>query len=143
MTFFIRTAETGDADSIAELSVTLGYLTGENAVQNRLGSLLDSDDHCVFVAVNYGQIIGWIHAFSTLRITSDSFVEIGGLLVGEDHQRKGFGEALVDRISQWTKEKGIENLRVRSNTMREGSHEFYEKLGFEEVKEQKIFVSRI
>ena len=85
------------------------------------------------------KIVGWIHGFYSLRIESDFFVEIGGLVVDENFRKNGIGKKLVDKVMEWSKLKNCEKVRVRCNVIRKESHKFYENIGFEINKEQKIF----
>jgi GNAT superfamily N-acetyltransferase len=87
--------------------------------------------------------IGWIHAFKTLRIESKPFIEIGGLVVDENYRGKGVGKLLINAIKNWSEQEEISTIRVRCHTKRKEAHLFYNKLGFSESKEQKIFEIRI
>ena len=128
-----------DADAITTLSKQLGYLLrSEETVQN-IREVLADKDHAAFVACMDNQVVGWIHVLRAIRIESKPFIEIGGLVVDENHRKLGIGKLLVNKAKEWTKEKHIDKLRVRCNRKRAESHEFYYALGFIEMKEQKVF----
>jgi N-acetylglutamate synthase-like GNAT family acetyltransferase len=135
----IRNAEIKDAASIAELSNQLGYEADSASIEKRLSEMLGRTDNCVLVATENTHTIGWIHGFYTLRVESDSFVEIGGLVVDEKNRHKGIGKLLVAAIIHWTESINCSHIRVRSSNKRIESHKFYEKIGFIHIKEQKIF----
>lgn len=78
MKISLRIAEFDDSESIAELSTQLGYGKYALETKGRLKTILNNTDHCVFVAISEGKIIGWIHGFYSFRIESDFFIEIGG-----------------------------------------------------------------
>lgn len=139
MNFSIRTAETSDSAAIAELSGQLGYASNKEETQNRLSEILKTNDHCVFVATDHEKVIGWIHGFYALRVESSPFVEIGGLVVDQHYQKRGVGKTLLEKVYEWAKSKECDKLRVRCNELRKESHIFYEHLGFELNKVQKIF----
>lgn len=139
MEILIRKAKIKDAVPISKLSNELGYMADISSTKNRLETILQLNDHKVFTAFVNGSIIGWIHGFYTLRIESDAFIEIGGLVVGEKYRRKGIGQLLVDSVMNWAKSKDCKKVRVRCNTLRTDSHTFYEQIGFTLNKEQKIF----
>ena len=139
MKISLRIAEFDDSESIAELSTQLGYGKYAPGTKGRLKTILNNTDHCVFVAISEGQIIGWIHGFYSFRIESDFFIEIGGLVVDKNFRNKRVGARLVDKVTEWAKTKSCKKIRVRCNVIREESHLFYEKIGFETNKEQKIF----
>ena len=142
MQIFIREVSENDVVPITRLSNQLGYpLSVADTLQNLRS--MKGPDEIVFAALAGDEIVGWIHAFRTVRLESGTSVEIGGLVVDEDHNRKGIGRALVQKISEWCAAKGIGSLRVRCNTKRADAHEFYRALGFTESKQQKVFVTTL
>ena len=139
MEIIIRDAEIKDSESITELSNQLGYETLHTDIQNRLKKIFENPDNCVFVATKNKKVIGWIHGFYSMRVESDFFVEIGGLVVNENFRKNGIGKKLVNKVIEWTESKKCSKVRVRCNVVRKESHRFYENIGFEMHKEQKIF----
>ena len=139
MEITIRDAEINDSESITELSNQLGYQALNTDIQNRLKKLLESPDNCVYVATESRKVVGWIHGFYSMRVESDFFVEIGGLVVNENFRKNGIGKKLVGKVIEWTELKNCSTVRVRCNVIRKESHKFYENIGFEINKEQKIF----
>lgn len=108
-------------------------------MRDRLTEILKNADHCVYVVTDNENIMGWIHGCYSLRVESDPFVEIGGLVVDENYRKQGLGKMLVEKIKEWSKSKETLQIRVRCNTLRKASHAFYNSIGFIEKKEQKIF----
>ena len=139
MKFFVREADFKDVNDIARLSNQLGYAITALATLQNLEAINNHPYEAVFVAVNEGKCVGWIHVFHTTRLESGSFCEIGGLVVDDQYRRSGIGKLLVDHIKPWCVNKGTSSLRVRSNIKRKEAHEFYSRLGFNESKQQKIF----
>lgn len=135
----IRTAEINDAGSIAILTTHMGYEKGIINTRERIESILKNEDNCFFVALQNDEIVAWIHAFYTMRIESDFFVEIGGLVVDERYRRRGIASLLVDQVLLWARYKKNDRVRIRTNTIRKEAHAFYRYLGFRETKEQKVF----
>jgi GNAT superfamily N-acetyltransferase len=135
----IRMAKMEDAEVIASLSNQLGYVTNQEEITKRLQSILGHSENVVYVATYLGKVVGWIHGFYSLRVESDPFVEIGGLVVDEAHWKMGFGKMLILRIVEWAEHFDCKKIRVRSNITRVESHEFYLRIGFTLSKEQKIF----
>lgn len=131
--------ELADAESIRELSWQLGYnLSAEESI-NRIQEVMTTKDHCAFVGIVESKIIGWIHAFKSVLLESNSFIEIGGLVVDENFRSKGIGKKLVEKVKGWSAEKGIPEIRVRSHVNRKDAHKFYLNNGFHEIKKQKVF----
>jgi N-acetylglutamate synthase-like GNAT family acetyltransferase len=139
MKISIRNAEIKDSESIAELSCQLGYKSENIAIQKRLTEILANNDDCVLVALENEKIVGWIHGFYSRRVESESFIEIGGLVVDTNYRKNGIAKRLVDELNKWAYAKECRKIRVRCNVTRKEAHIFYMKIGFELNKEQKIF----
>jgi predicted N-acetyltransferase YhbS len=139
MNIFIRAAQIKDSNFITKLSDELGYKTTNDKTIKRLSEILTSKNDCVFVAYDEDMAVGWIHGFYSLRVESDSFVEIGGLVVDKNYRKNGIGKMLIGEVLKWTHLKNIIKIRVRSNTIRTETHKFYRNFGFKEIKDQKIF----
>lgn len=132
----LRTATLTDATAINAVSVHLGYAPlSDTAARAQLDALITSDDHSVFVAEIENTVVGWIHLFRAHRLASPAFHEIGGLVVDPTHRRQGIGQALVRHACATTPG----TVRVRCRDDREGTHRFYESLGFTATKSQRVF----
>ncbi|MEM9998584.1 MAG: GNAT family N-acetyltransferase [Bacteroidota bacterium] len=135
----IRRATLLDARALADLSGELGYPSSEADLRARLEPLLRAEDNAVFVAIDASsRILGWIHVFVAHRVESDSFAEIGGLVVRETDRRRGIGQRLVVRAEAWAATRNVGKLRVRSRTERDGALAFYAGLGFAAAKQQAV-----
>jgi GNAT superfamily N-acetyltransferase len=135
----VRQMTDNDAPAVQKLSEQLGYVLSISEIKNNIRETISSKDHIAFVALHDRKIVGWIHAFKALFLGSISFIEIGGLVVDENCRSKGIGKKLIDRIKEWSLEKGINQVRVRSQVKRKEAHQFYLNNGFVEIKEQKVF----
>ena len=143
MEIIIRNAKIKDSELITELSNQLGYEAVNAEIQNRLKKILEHPENCIYVATQNEKVVGWIHGFYSMRVESDFFVEIGGLVVSDNFRKNGIGKKLVDKVIEWAELKNCRKVRVRCNVIRTESHKFYEKIGFEINKEQKIFNKRL
>ncbi|HLT45938.1 MAG TPA: GNAT family N-acetyltransferase [Rubricoccaceae bacterium] len=140
----VRRAEPGDLDALAALAGQLGYPSTPDEASSRLRLLTAHPDlHAVYVAEVGDAVAGWVHVFVGARLESDPFAEIGGLVVDERHRGAGVGEALVREAERWARGRGMAQLRVRSNVVRKRAHRFYEREGFERLKEQVVFQKRL
>jgi GNAT superfamily N-acetyltransferase len=135
----IREATTSDASALNELSRQLGYPMTEEQTGKNLEAILASDNEKVFIAADNDKVVAWIHVFHSIRLESGSFSELGGLVVDEGYRNKGIGKKLVNRTIEWSRERDIPILRLRSNTIRKDAHRLYLRIGFKEIKEQKVF----
>jgi GNAT superfamily N-acetyltransferase len=125
---------------LARLSAQLGYPVSEDAMRVRLRRLLASAYDTIFVAESpEGRLLGWIHGFLSQLLESDYRVEIGGLVVDQQYQRKGVGRDLVRHVEKWAAESGATEASVRCRTTRPETHHFYESLGYGRAKTQIVF----
>ncbi len=131
----VRPAKHADANGINLLVRYLDYppLNAVDIAQN-LQRLLDSNTDHVMVAECDKRIVGWIHAFTALRLASTGFWEIGGLVVDPTYRRSGIGRALVTHLLQTYPG----SWRVRCNEVRDEALSFYSALGFDLVKTQHV-----
>lgn len=139
----IRNAVPEDVQSLTELSNQLGYATNSAQTKNRLQEILANQENCLYVGITNGKLVGWIHGFYALRLESDSFVEIGGLVVEENYRNQGVGKELVNAVRQWSESKNCGRIRVRCNSIRKESAIFYAKIGFSLTKEQQVYTQKI
>ncbi|MBO6515286.1 MAG: GNAT family N-acetyltransferase [Bacteroidia bacterium] len=133
----IRPIEPGDTGAITVLSKELGYELQIGKVASHIEAILASDHHYAFVATRNSRVVGFIHAFETLRLISSPFVEIGSIVIRESERGLGLGRLLVHYVEE-TVAKG-NHVRVRCNTKRERAHGFYRSLGYTENKVQTVF----
>ncbi|MGM0837995.1 MAG: GNAT family N-acetyltransferase [Bacillota bacterium] len=140
----IRNARMADSKEIARLSFQLGYEVSESHVEKQLEKLLQWEDHQVYVIEeSETEIAGWVHVHGRHVIESHSYAEIGGLIVNNKHRRKGVGETLMRNCEEWARNKGYQEVRLRSGGQRKEAHEFYRKIGYQNVKWQEVFSLRI
>ncbi len=136
----IRTATPDDAGSLAELSGTLGYPVSSEAMRLRLERLLNEETEIVIVAEQpAGTVVGWLHGSEQELLESGTRCEILGLVVDEVHRRQGTGRALVAAVEAWARQRGLQQVAVRSNIARTESHGFYEHLGYIRTKTQHAY----
>ncbi|HET7003140.1 MAG TPA: GNAT family N-acetyltransferase [Puia sp.] len=141
--FDVRLAEMDDAHVIAELSTQWGYQSTHEKIKYLLNGILQNKDHAIFVLSHDNQIIGWIHGIYSLRVESDPFVEIGGLVVDEDFRRHGSGKFLIKKMIEWSLARNCHLVRVRCNIIRREANAFYSAIGFNEIKQQKVYDMKI
>jgi len=135
----IRGATRNDAPKLAEMATQLGYPTSERQARTRLEALLESQRDAVLAAcLADGSMLGWIHVFLALRIESQMFAELGGLVVREEHRGLGIGTLLACAAESWAAERGAVKLRVRCRSNRVDALAFYERRGFVKTKDQSV-----
>jgi N-acetylglutamate synthase-like GNAT family acetyltransferase len=136
----VRRATVADAAAIASLSAELGYPVEPGHIQTRLRVLLEATDQAVLVATDADHaVVGWIHGAEHLLLEVGSRCEILGLVVSSGHRRSGIGHRLLTAVEAWAHNRGLPEVSVRSNVLRESSHPFYEKHGYRRVKTQHAY----
>lgn len=137
----VRPASAGDAGRLAELSGQLGYPVSGDTMARRLGRLVEREDNLVLVAelLPEGKVVGWVHGAEQDLLESGSRCEILGLVVDQECRGRGIGRRLVDALEGWAASRGLEQITVRSNVARTGSHPFYERLGYARTKTQHAY----
>lgn len=140
----IRPAVIDDSKRIAELSGVLGYPVTQEAVEQRLGRLLNQPSQLVLVAeLAPGLVVGWLHAAEQELLESGQRCEILGLVVEASRRRTGAGKKLVEAAERWARGRGLDQMTVRSNVARTESHPFYERLGYVRNKTQHAYGKRL
>ncbi|MBE1160857.1 GNAT family N-acetyltransferase [Dyella acidiphila] len=136
----VRAACADDAVEIARLATDLGYPVSPVVMLDRLRGLLPRPDHHISVVDAGGILRGWIAVEHRRTLESGERVEIVGLVVDAACRGGGIGRMLVADAEQWARRLGFEAVSVRSNIVREGSHPFYERLGYVRRKTQHFYV---
>jgi GNAT superfamily N-acetyltransferase len=134
---YIRHLQQTDGAAIAALSIQLGYRVKEDVLQQQIDAIIAHPEHQVFVAMKANEIVGYIHGFKGLRLTTEPFFEIGALVVAEQERQIGIGKMLVEHVER--NALRCSKVRVRCNRLRIGAHQFYQNLSYLERKEQKVF----
>jgi GNAT superfamily N-acetyltransferase len=135
----MRRATLDDVAALVELNDQLGYPTSEGELRGRLEPILQSAEDAVFVAVDGGEPIGWIHVAVERGLEASHVAGLRGLVVDEAHRSGGVGRALLGAAEAWAREHGCEVVTVRSRVARERAHRFYEREGYVRVKTSHVF----
>jgi len=134
----IRAASIHDAEGISDLLHQLGYARSVADIAHHLAAL--DDKAVVLVAAGAdGKTVGCLQALIDNRLAEGQRGEIVSLVVAAKVRGQGVGTALVAAAAQWLQDRGIGRLRVRCNAVRDRAHQFYERLGFQLTKTQKVF----
>jgi GNAT superfamily N-acetyltransferase len=139
----VRLAVASDAPALAGLCTQLGYPSAPEQIGARLEAILPRPEDAVFVAEADGRAAGWIHVFVCRMLEAEPFLEVGGLVVDEARRGSGIGRALMAAGEKWSLERGVLEVRLRSNVIRAEAHRFYESLGYANVKSQFTFYKRL
>lgn len=95
--------------------------------------------HAGLVFEKDGRILG----YASMRLVSDNDmkhrigvkqIQLQTLCVDKTIRGQGIGQALVDAVKQWAKERGANRLKVVAYAKNSSAREFYKKQGFQELE---------
>jgi GNAT superfamily N-acetyltransferase len=136
----VRPAAERDFTAIARLAGELGYPSTPEQIHERFAAFGGNLHQATFVAELNGEaVIGWIHLSEERSLVSEPRAEITGLVVESTFRGCGAGSLLVRRGEEWAGQRGFGVVGVRSNVIRERTHQFYARLGYAETKTQRVF----
>jgi len=140
MNYAIRTAEADDAAVLVPLYAELGYPSSADEMAARLARVLRDENHRVLVAGDKaGVVIGCVHIGRLMSLDADLSGQILGLVVAEKARRFGVGRALMAAAEDWARDKQCVKVILRSSVRRTEAHEFYERIGYRNLKTQYAF----
>ncbi|GEM_PF-99195 len=135
----IRPAQRKDAERIAILCEQLGYTATPPQVQERLAHIQHNEAHIVYVAVINDFVVGLAHAHACDLVIEPKQAILFGLVVDEDYRHNGMGQLLMQHIEQWASSVGCQQVVIRSNIKRKQAHDFYQKIGYANIKQSLTF----
>lgn len=97
---------------------------------------IGNDDRKAFVAVEGSVIIGYISILIQEQAVYWKVKKVGhisGLMVHQDHRRKGIGRKLLQAAIGYFKAKGIRQYTLFTSVNNKSGIEFYEKCGLEKL----------
>jgi ribosomal protein S18 acetylase RimI-like enzyme len=101
-------------------------------------SVIKSDKGDIFVAVENGEIIGFIHLEEEKTppyhsVVQHSFAAIVDLFVKPGHRRKGIGNLLLDQAKKWASERTLDYIELYVLDNNAPGIRFYEQENFRTV----------
>ncbi|MDJ0534128.1 MAG: GNAT family N-acetyltransferase [Xenococcaceae cyanobacterium MO_207.B15] len=63
---------------------------------------------------------------------------MGGLIVDENFRRNGIDRLLIQKAQIWAQQQECDFIQVRSQTIRQQAHVFYQNIGYELCKTQLV-----
>jgi GNAT superfamily N-acetyltransferase len=133
MSVQLRKIVSEDAKRLAVLLGHLGYPTGESAVRERLRGWQDDPASHLLGAEADGVLIGVAALHTMPMLEMDGRLgRLLALVVDEDHRGRGVGELLVTAAEQLARDAGCGRMEITSSRRRTRTHEFYQRLGYED-----------
>ena len=97
--------------------------------------MLANEDVDIFVAEHEGALVGMVICFidetsQAPFVVPRRFVHIDDMVVDESFRHRGVGQALLERVHQWTQEKGLAEVELVVWEFNTAARSLYEKLGY-------------
>jgi ribosomal protein S18 acetylase RimI-like enzyme len=139
-----RPMRDADAERVAALAGELGYPSTPSEILRRKAVLDRETRHGLFVAeTTAGEVAGWIIVSEMCSLELDPHAEVKGLVVAEAARGRGIGRELMRVAEGWASARGLREVVLRSNVVRDRTHAFYRGIGYEEQKRQVKFRKRL
>ncbi|MGI4850487.1 MAG: GNAT family N-acetyltransferase [Janthinobacterium lividum] len=129
----LRNAVVDDISEILPLLDQLGYPVTENILKTRFNRFKKCSDNDVVVAIIDNLIVGFIAWSTTPLFVLDKIrFHIEALVVNENYRSKGIGKKLIQFVEEIAHKSGPNIVDLKSSVKRakDGSHEFYRKIGY-------------
>lgn len=140
----IRRATESDYPMVAALSAEVGelhhkelphILTPAAISEKTFSELLANSDCEVVIGVNEGETVGFlicrvIEQPETDYLYPQRSLYIQEMAVSRAHQRKGYGEALMNYAVEAAKQHGISQMTLHVWAFNQGAVAFYEHMGY-------------
>lgn len=124
-------------DCLTGLMSELGYAHTEESISTNIKEVQLRGGE-IFVADIDGKIGGCVCAILDARLAAGVWGEIVSLVVAQKYRDTGLGKGLVVHAETWLGLK-VDKIRVRANALRLDAHEFYQSIGYQKTKTQKLF----
>lgn len=138
--YFCREICESDLASIPDLAAELGYKVTIAEIKEVFWGLLNDEVNKIFVAETQDQTLtGWVHVSLYTTLITKKAAIILGMVVSKDYRRKGIGRILMKKAELWAQSKDCVEIRLYSNITRVEAHEFYNRLGYENIATSSLF----
>ena len=155
MDFFIRKASMNDYDRINELfwqSDQYHYenepyiyekTTGGNRSKEYIETLLNGEENLFIVLEQEGEIIGFLYAYGETKGNlpihkKRKFLVIDNIVIDESHQRRGYGEKLLDYVIEFAKTRKYNDIVLNVFSFNEKAIKLYAKKEFKILTQEMI-----
>ncbi|MBS0935681.1 GNAT family N-acetyltransferase [Lactiplantibacillus plantarum] len=121
----------------------LGYDFPMDLTKDKLTKLLKDPSHHFFKGFEdetSHKILGYVHAEVYETIYFNTMFNVLALAVSKENEKQGIGEKLMKALEEEARNRRYEAIRLNSGMTREGAHKFYEKIGYNNNKNQKRFI---
>jgi len=140
----IRNLKIQDAEKLQVINKEqLGYDFPIDLTKSQLTKLLNDSKHHFFLGFeddNSKKILGYVHAEVYESIYSRPLFNVLALAVSKESEKQGIGKKLMHALENEARNRQYEAIRLNSGMIRKEAHKFYEKIGYDNNKNQKRFI---
>ncbi|WP_200332029.1 GNAT family N-acetyltransferase [Leucobacter sp. L43] len=127
----VRQLQIEDSAALVPLLDQLGYPSTEEAIRQRVASLLSDSRVGCWIAEGDVRTVGLLVGDLSRRIERDGFVaRLSALVVDKRARGQGIARRLVSVFEDWAREHGAAQASLSSRMNREDAHAVYRKLGW-------------
>ena len=152
----VRRATISDLDTVIELRIALlreyddhpiyGRLHPEAEVRARpvFTQQIQAPDQAIFLAAHDGAIAGiarCVDSRGSPLLMPDRYCYVTSVYVKPEHRRHGVLSELMWHVEDWSRHRGLPEMRLHNSTLNAATQSAWDKLGFvvnEEVRLKKI-----
>jgi ribosomal protein S18 acetylase RimI-like enzyme len=109
---------------------------GHETFKEFLQQEIENEDSFAAVSVENEEVIGYILAKKSGRppcFEKTDFCFITDIMIKEQYRKKGYGKKLIDAVTKWAKEKGLDRIELQVVPSNDLAYAFYHKLGFTDM----------
>ena len=145
----MRAAGVEDIPVMRQLLAQLGYRLNEQQLSSRLESIAAWPSLELLVAeldasvAEQRRVVGLMLLGASPSLAEQLFAEVRMLVVDQQQRSRGIGAQLLRYAENWGREQRLPLLRVSCNSVRLDAHRFYVDQGFEQRKQQAVFVKSL
>ena len=133
-----RRYQDADLGALQHLIRELGYNVAIPDLERNIQAIATRQG-AIFVAEMDGVVVGSVCAIIDARLAEGIYAEIVSLIVSEHYRKRSVGRKLVAYAESWSNQF-VDKIRVRANVVRDSAHKFYASLGYDNVKDQRVFI---
>lgn len=126
--------------AVTTLAGQLGYPGNEVDILKRLEWLKSLSHHGLFVYMKDGIVLGWAHFEVVYDLIEKTMTEIKAIVVDENARGLGVGHSLIEEAKTWSKVQGLDAIYLSCNIVRDRTHQFYQREGFQINRTSHFFV---
>ncbi len=149
----VRRATIADLDTVIELRLALLREYSNHPIYGRLHPeaeerarpvflhQIQSPDQAIFLAAHDGRIAGITRCVDTKGsplLMPDRYFYVTSVYVIPELRRHGILSALVERVEQWSTERGLTEMRLHNSTLNAATRAAWDGLGFEINEEVRL-----